>query len=154
NMSLFTINFDSCSASILKHILNPEIEYVWLQQHMPNSRLEWWKADFPISPSEYMKDVEIRCPIVDLQMTTERFLANINMFEPHGLELIQLTKKVPNGLWTKSIQERALNDVLVKNGMFLRFSLPHECEVAQLQCISEEYLEKLIEIPVIRELVL
>jgi len=76
------------------------------------------------------------------------------MFEPHGLELIQLTKKVPNGLWTKSIPEDALTNVLIRNGMFLRFSLPHECEVAQLQCISDEYLEKILKVPEIRELVL
>ncbi len=153
-MNLFTINLDSCSASILKYILNPSVKYVWLQQHMSNSRLEWWKADMPISPSEYMENVEVRCPIFDLQMSTDRFLSNIGMFEKHGLELIQLTKKVPNGLWEKSIPENALNKVLISNGMFLRFSLPHECEIAQLQCVSEEYLEQICSAPEIRELVL
>lgn len=153
-MNLHTIMLDSCGASILKYLLNPEIEHIWLQQHMPNSRLEWWKADFPISPSIYMKDVEVRCPIVDIQMPTDRFLSNIQLFEPHGLELIQLSKKVPNGLWTKSIPEDSLNKVLITNGMFLRFYLPHECEVAQFQCVSEEYLEKVLRIPEIKELVL
>jgi hypothetical protein len=121
---------------------------------MPNPRLEWWKADVPISPSVYMKDVDIRCPILDLQMSTERFLSNIELFEPHGLDLVQLTKKVPNGLWPQSIPDDSLNKVLVANGMFLRFSLPHKCEVAQLQCISKEYIEKMCSIPAIQKLIL
>jgi len=147
-MELFSIMLDSCDATILKHLLNRDIGHVWIQSHMSDTRLLWWKADIPISPSVYMKDVEVRCPTMDIQMTTDRFLENIDLFKPHGLDLVQMSKKIPNGLWEKSIPESAINKVLVSNGMFCRFSLPHECEVAQFQCVSQDYVDQVSEDPI------
>ena len=145
---------DSCDATILEHLLNKNIKNIWLQDRMPDSRLAWWKANIPISNNTYMDDVEIRSPIMDIQMSTERFLENIKLFQPHGLNLAQLTKKVPNSLWLKSIPDSAITKVLISNGLYCDFSLPHENEIAQFRCVSEEHFEKVCNVPQVKELIL
>ncbi len=46
----------------------------------------------------------------------------------------------------------AMNPILIQNGLFLKFTLTHANQVAQLSSPSKSYLENLLKVPVIRDL--
>lgn len=83
-------------------------------------------------------------------MSTEKFLALLPEFEEHGIDLFQMSKRVPNTLRFRT--DIAMNPILIQNGLFLTFTLPHANEVAQLSSPSKSYLENLLKVPAIRDL--
>lgn len=82
----------------------------------------------------------------DIQTTTEDFLPLLPEFEDHGLDLFQMSRRVPNTLLF-NIYDESMNRILLNNGLFLKFILPHAGEVAQLCSPNREYLESLLKNP-------
>jgi hypothetical protein len=121
---------------------------------MPEPFLGWWNCDMPLSPGDIMSNARIRALSYDLEVSLEFFISNINRFVPHGLNLTQLSKPVPNGLWPPSLPEEKVQKILLQNGMLTQFELPHKCELAQFSCSDLDHLLRVVEIPEIKSLLL
>jgi hypothetical protein len=89
---------------------------------------------------------------LDLQLPTARFLELLPKFEDHGMELVQMTRRVPDTLTLNGVPESAVARVLIQNRLRLRFYLPHAVECAQLASPDREVLEKALERPEVRKL--
>ncbi len=150
----YYVMLDSCSASIVKHLLHPDGDYIWLHRHMPDPTIHWWESNVPLSPGDMLEGARIRNIEYDIEFRLEHFLNNLDRFENHGLALTQLSKPVPNGLWIPSLPEDRLQHILLQNGMLTQFDLPHACEIAQFSCSDLNHLKKVIEIPEVKELLL
>jgi hypothetical protein len=71
--------------------------------------------------------------------------------EEHGMGSFQMNKRVPDAL-EFHIEDPNMNHILIRNGLFLNFTLPHANETALLCSPSKEYLKNLLKIPAIRDL--
>jgi len=150
----YYVMLNSCSASVLKYLLHPDGDYIWLYRHMPDTIIQWWNANVPVSPGDVIEGARIRNLEYDVEFKLDDFLRHLDRFEDHGMFLTQLRKPVPNGLSISSLPEDRLQHILIQNGMVAQFDLPHACEVAQFSCSDLQHLERVIEIPEIKNLLL
>jgi hypothetical protein len=88
----------------------------------------------------------------ELQLPTARFLELLPEFEEHGMDLCQMTRRVPDTLTLHGVLDGAADRVLIQNGLHLCFYLPHAVECAQLRSPHREVLERALLRPEVREL--
>jgi hypothetical protein len=93
---LYSIMLRPCTAEILRHLLDPDIPYVWVVGHDPYRYLEWWTCSLPLRKSGSTLGLEVRGLRFDLLMSTSAFLSRLSEFD--GLSLFQMRRKVPNTL--------------------------------------------------------
>lgn len=129
----------SAIASKLALFLNKEVEYVWVLGHMPNRYAQWWETTVPLNRAESIR-TQVRLLAYDLQLSTSEFLDRVNSFDDHGLALIQSHKPMPDTLHLSRIPENQQDNILIKNGAFLRLWLPHAFETACVTCYEPGYL--------------
>ena len=150
----FFVMLDTCDCSVLRHLLHPESNFIWLHSHLPDPALRWWNADVPISLNDILEGVQIRAMQYDLMMERDIFLRELNRFLPHGISLTQLMKPVPDSLWLQKLPEAKQESILIENGMKTRFHLPHAWEVAQFSTTDRNHIEAVCSIPEIQDLIL
>lgn len=138
---LFTVMLRSSTAAVLKHLLDPAVPYVWIRKHHPHPRIEWWKTDVQLSDAGRLHRLEVKCMEFDILLETQRFLDLLADFEPHGLELHQMSRRIPSSLTLSGLTDEAQTRVLINNGLHLSFFLPHAIEDAQLASPHREVVE-------------
>ena len=148
---LYCLALRGCRPSVLTYALNPEVPYVWLWRHLPGEQAVWWNARVPLRPGGEAHELQVREMEFDAQMPTRRFLDLLREFGESGLVLFQMHKKVPDGLRLRP-EDDNMNRILLQNGLFLKFHLPHAGEVALLCSPDKEYLAGLLRLPAVREL--
>jgi hypothetical protein len=131
-----------CKAEILRHLLDPEVPFVWVVGHFPNPYAEWWRCNLPLSKSSEASALEVRGLRFDLLLPTNEFLTRLSDFD--GLTLYQMKRKVPNTLLTERLDERNRVRVLVQNGLFASFYLPHAMECASFTTVERAAIEKVL----------
>ncbi len=124
--------------------LHPQVPWVWVLGHMPNTRFEWWETAQPIRQGGPSIAAEYRLIGYDLLLPTPRFLELSSEFEGHGISLIQSHHRMPNALDMDRIPENQRLKILRSNGAFLRIELPHAVETAQVQCFEKAYLASVV----------
>lgn len=139
-----TLYVHGATVSTLTAFLNPQIPWVWVLGHMPNSYIEWWQASLPINKQGISVTAEFRLVGYDLMLPTAQFLELAPEFEDHGLVLIQSRQRMPDTLDLSRIPNNQQAKVLRSNGAFLRMYLPHAIETAQVQCFEKGYLAEVI----------
>ncbi len=142
----------SCTALLLKEVLDVSVPYVWIRRHQPVRSLQWWKTETVLKRNGPLHDIDIRSMEFDIQMPTERFLDLLPEFANHGLVLFQMSQRVPDTLTLDRIPDEHINRVLIQNGLHLKVYLPHEYECAQLAAPHGATLERILLNPLIREL--
>jgi hypothetical protein len=149
---MFSVMLRSCTCSVLAHVVDPAIPFVWVRRHMPQSIVQWWRTQVALSATGGPHNVEVRWMEFDLQLSTSRFLELLPEFEDHGIVLFQMTRRVPDTLTLHGVPDSAVDRVLIQNGLHLRFYLPHAVECAQLASPHREVLERALQRPEVREL--
>ena len=96
-------------------------------------------------------ELEVREMGFDAQMPTRRFLGLLPEFEESGKVHLQVHKRVPGSLRLRP-EDDNMNGILLQNGLFLKFQLPHAGEVTVLRPLDKEYLAGLLRILAVREL--
>ena len=133
----------NATVSSLLKFLDQEIPYIWVLNHLPNERVEWWHATVPLS-SEVSFDGLVRSITYDLQMKTEEFIKKSKAFDESGIDIIQSKEVMPDTLHIRNIDEKNVSNVLVSNGATLKIHLPHSNETAQVISYVPGYLESKI----------
>jgi hypothetical protein len=151
---MYSIMLNVCTTSVLRHLLDPVVPYVWIHNHIPDTTIHWWKADVPVNSEAYLSGADVRLVQYDLLMSTDEFLAKLDFFLGSGISLSQMNQKVPNSLWIESIPAHSVNKVLMQNGMKNRFYLPHAMEVANFRSVDINYIKRVSLIPEIAELLI
>src|SRR5262249_48617483 len=137
---LYSIMLRPCTAEILRHLLDPDVPFAWVVGHYPKRRLEWWRCRLPLSPSSEPLPLQVRGLRCDLLMPTREFLERLSEFD--GLVLHQMRREVPNTLLLDGLDDHNRVRVLVENGLFASFYLPHEMECATFTTIELSAMEK------------
>jgi hypothetical protein len=150
----FFVMLDTCDCSVLRHLLHPEADFIWIHSHTPDPSLGWWEADVPVSPRDILEGARIRAMEYDLLIDRATFLKELDRFLPHGINLTQLTRPVPESLWIPSLPKGREEAVLIENGMKVRFYLPHAGEIAQFSATDRDHIEAVCSIPEIHDLIL
>lgn len=140
-----------CRAGLLKEILDESVPFVWVLDHAPVERCGWWKTSLSLREHGPSFELDVRGVVFDIQLSTKRFLEILPEFQHLGLNLYQMHNKVPNTLTLSGVDDRAVNTILIQNGLHLHFQLPHEDECALLSAPRRETLERALSNPVIRE---
>jgi hypothetical protein len=55
----------------LTSFLNPIIPWIWIVDHCPNTRIEWWKAQVPLNAAEATLSGDMRLVHYDMQLSTQ-----------------------------------------------------------------------------------
>jgi hypothetical protein len=139
-----------CVAEILRHLLDPDVPFVWVIGHSPHRYLERWDCHLPLSKSSPASTIEVRGLNFEFLMTTREFLARLPDFD--GLFLHQMKHKVPNTLITERLDERNRTRVLIQNGLAASFYLPHAMECASFTTVDRSSIEKVLANEAIRAL--
>jgi len=139
---LFSIMLRPCTTEVLRHLLDPDVAFVWVVDHYPKRYLEWWLCNLPLSESGEASPIEVRGLCFDLLLPTSEFLKRLTHFD--GLSLHQMRRKVPDTLTTEGLDERNRVRVLVHNGLFASFYLPHAMECASFTTVDPEAMEKVL----------
>ena len=142
-----------CTSAVLAHALDKAVPWVWIRRHQPKRYLQWWSTPIALSESGLPKEVCLRSLEFDLQFPTHRFLELLPEFSDHGIVLFQMSRPVPDTLSLDRIPDDAIDRVLVQNGLHLAFYLPHAFESAQFRSPNREVIERLVEVPQIKDLV-
>jgi hypothetical protein len=150
NDGRFTLMLQPCTAEVLRHLLDPEVPYVWIVGHSPHKYLEWWKCQLPLSASSVASSLEVRGLCFDLLLLTSEFLTRLSEFD--GLVLHQMSRKVPNTLTLEGLDDRNRTRVLVQNGLAASFYLPHAMECASFTTVERGAIEKVLANETIRSL--
>lgn len=149
---MFSVMLRPCTCSVLAHVLDPAVPYVWVHRHAPHDTIEWRRAHIALSAPGPLQDVEVRQLEFDLQLPTAQFLELLPEFACHGLVLFQMIRRVPDTLTLHGISDAAVNRVLIQNGLHLRFNLPSALECAELASPHREVLKRVLQRPEVREL--
>ena len=144
---MFSVMLRPCTCSVLSQILDPAVPVVWIRRHMPRQRIDWWRTPVPLSGSAQAHEVEVRLLQFDIQLATSRFLELLPEFEEHGMELLQMARRVPDTLTLEGLSDAAADRVLLQNGLHVRFFLPHAVEYAQLSSPDRSVLERILKRP-------
>ena len=140
-----TVYFHGTTVTSLATLLNPDVPWVWILGHLPNTLMQWWETTLPLNTHGAKIKAECRLVSYDLMLRTQQFMKLLPQFEDHGIVLIQSTQRMPDTLDISRIPEGQQSRVLVKNGALLRMYLPHAVETAQVQCFQKGYLASRIE---------
>lgn len=146
----FSIMLRPCTADVLRHLLDPELPYVWIVGHYPNPVLEWWTCPILLGESREISDLEIRSLRYELLLPTSEFLARVAEFD--GLSLYQMRRRVPNTLTIEGLSERSRTRVLIQNGLAASFYLPHAMECASFTTVERDAMERVLANDVVRQL--
>ena len=149
---MFSFMCSSCTTGILSRVLDPSVPFIWIRSHSPQPVLRWWSAPTRLSDVGALHDVQVRQMRFDLQLNTARFLELLPELADYGMDLLQMARRVPDTLTVEGIAEEAVNQVLIQNGLRLRFNLPHAHECAQLASPEREVLVRILEKAEIREI--
>jgi hypothetical protein len=147
---LFSIMLRPCTAEILRHLLDPEVFFAWVVGHYPNRHLEWWTCRLPLSQSGRPFPLEVRGLRCDLLMSTSQFLERFSDFD--GLVLHQMRRRVPNTLLFEGLEEHNRVRVLIQNGLFASFYLPHAMECASFATVERSAMERALASEAVRSL--
>ena len=139
-----TIAVHYASARVLAGYLNPQIPWVWIIGHQPQSQTQWWMATVPLNERGDMLTGEVRLLAYDAQLSTTQFLARVDAFEEHGLLLIQSRLRMPNTLDLSNLGSKR-QSILRTNGAFLSIELPHAGETAVVTCYEPGYLARFVD---------
>jgi len=146
---VFSLMLEPCSALVLQYVLSEDVPYVWVEGHLPNARYEWWKTPVPLRKGGEYYPLEIRLPQFDMQCATKEFLQLLPEFESAGMRLFQMHKRWPASLQPRYLPKEARDKILVQNGLYLEFDLPHAGEYANVVSPHREVLERINNHPVI-----
>jgi len=108
-------------------ILDPGQPWVWVPRWADASLRRWGSARLPLGPSSV--DVEARFPTVDLQLSTDAFLARFLTAELWLQPVFQMTRRVPDTLWYEKLAPENLYPVLLQNGLHLHAELTYDDEL-------------------------
>jgi hypothetical protein len=147
---LFSIMLRPCTAEVLRHLLDPEVPFVWVVGHYPHKYVEWWGCHLPLSKAGVASPLEVRGLHFDLLLPTSEFLTRLSDFD--GLVLHQMRRRVPNTLTIEGLDERNRTRILVRNGLAASFYLPHAMECASFRTVERVAIEKALSNEVIRAL--
>jgi hypothetical protein len=147
---LFRIMLRPCRASVLAHLFDPEVAFVWVVEHLPNRNVEWWNCTLPLSKSGKSSPLRVRLVGFDLLMPTSEFLTRLDEFD--GLVAHQMRREVPDTLLSERLDQRNRTRVLVENGLASTFYLPHAGECASFDTVEREAMEKALENDTVRAL--
>jgi hypothetical protein len=139
-----------CTAEILRHLLDPQIPFAWVVGHFPNPNLDWWRCRLPLGKSGDPLPLEVRGLRFDLLMPTSELLERLHDFD--GLVLHQMRRKVPNTLVLDGLEDHNRVRVLVQNGLFASFYLPHAMECASFATVERAAMEKALASEAVRSL--
>lgn len=123
----------------LAKLLSLSVPYVWILGHMPHRHLAWWHTSVLLNDGDRIS-AQVRMLTYDMQLPTTEFLKCATAFDDFGLSLVQAHKPMPDTLDLLRIPEEQQDNVLIKNGAFLRFWLPHAAETACVVCYQPGYL--------------
>jgi hypothetical protein len=146
---VFSLMLEPCSALVLPHILSAEVPFVWLEEHTPDNRYEWWKAQVPLRRGGQYFPLKVRLLRFDLMLPTEQFLTLLPEFADAGMLLLQLEREMPNGLIPRGLKDTERYKVLGQNGLHLEFDLPHAGEYASVISPHRAVLERIKSNPII-----
>ena len=141
--NIFSLMIEPCSALILPYILNEKVPFVWLESHCPDNKYGWWETPVPLRRGGQYFPLQVRQLRFDLLLSTKQFLKLLPEFTDAGMWLLQLERPLPATLIPISLKESAKYNVLVKNGLYLEFVLPHSGEYAQVVSPHRELLERI-----------
>jgi hypothetical protein len=119
--------------------LNPAVPWVWVLDHVPNSRFQWWSTEVPLNQQGATLVGDVRLLRYDLQLPTQEFLSCIEAFEEHGISLVHSRHRMPNTLEPSRLGSDR-HQVLRLNGALLTIDLPHAGETAVVSCYEPGYL--------------
>jgi hypothetical protein len=145
NDGTFTVMIDCCSNSILSELINPEIPFIWSVNHFLEDHYTWIKRKINLSKDGPLHDVLIRNASFEFMMETEKYLASINEFQHQGNILLQCYHIVPQSLVYFKLPEAQRRRILLQNGIYSEFYLPHEYETASFTCVDQSYVEVIID---------
>ncbi len=140
----FSVMIDCCSNSVLSRLLNPKIQYVWSVNHFLEDHYDWSSRQINLSKDGPLHTVLVRDLSYDFIMDTKEYLGILNEFERQGNILIQCTQTIPQSLQYWKLPEEQRTRILVQNGMYSEFFLPHENETASFQCVDRTFVEAVI----------
>ena len=146
--NIFSLMLEPCTAMVLPHVLNEAIPFVWLESHSPNL-YGWWQAQVPLRQDGDYFPLQVRGLNFDLLLATKQFLSLLPEFAEAGMSLLQLERAMPNGLIPRSLKDSDRYRVLVQNGLYLEFELPHAREHARVVTPHRDVLERIKNNPVI-----
>lgn len=146
---IFRLFLEPCSALVLQYVLSEDVPYVWVENHLPNERFEWWNVQLPLRKGGSYHTLEVRLLNLDLQFTTQNFLQLLPEFQEAGMMLFQMTKPWPASLTPRYLPAEARYKILVQNGLYLEFDLHHAGEYARIVSPHREVLERIQRHPVI-----
>ena len=147
--NIFNLMLNPCSAMVLPHILSEEVPFVWLESHCPSDHHEWWQAQVPLRRGGQYFPLKVRSLRFDLLLPIKQFLSLLPEFTDAGMLLLQLQREMPNSLVPRSLNDNERYKVLVQNGLYLEFELPHAGEYASVVSPHQEVLERIKNNPVI-----
>jgi hypothetical protein len=139
---MFGVALRPCTIKVTALFLPQSDATVWLPNHAPNERLEWWTTQVPISGHGEVLTAQIRNLQFDIQLPVARFREQLSALGDHGVELYLLERPVPNTLTLTEVPEADRGRILKDNGLIARFYLPHSHEVAWLATPARETLER------------
>lgn len=100
-----TLYVHGATVSGLAAFLNPEIPWVWILGHMPNRYVQWWEAELPTNKFGASLRAAYRNVSYDLMLPTQHFIESIQVFDNHGIVLVQSNNRMPDTLELSGIPE-------------------------------------------------
>jgi hypothetical protein len=147
---LFSLMLRPCTAEILRHLLDPEVPFIWVVGHYPNRYLEWWECRLPLSRSSEPLLLDVRGLRFDLLLPASDFFERLSEFD--SLVLHQMRHRVPNTLSLDGLENHNRVRVLIENGLFASFYLPHAMECGSFATVERSTMEKVLESEAVRRL--
>jgi hypothetical protein len=129
------------TVTALARYLAPDVPWIWLLGHMPNSRVEWWKTKVPLTPHTQLEG-QVRGLTYDVQLATAAFLDHAVDLDEHGIYLVQSHCPMPDTLDLRRVSSDSVIPVLKANGAFLTLELPHAVETAVVTSFVPGYLAR------------
>ena len=141
----FTVMIVGCSNSIISTLINPKIPFVWSVNHFLEDHYTWIERKINLSKDGPLHTVLVRNASFEFMMDTNKYLSCLNEFQHQGNILLQCNNTIPQSLDYLKLPDAQRRKILVQNGVYSEFYLPHEYETASFTCIDKQHIESVID---------
>jgi hypothetical protein len=128
----------------LRHIVDPDVPMVILENHYPRGRVDWYEAVIPVSETTLMapRQETVRHVWMDLAMPVAAFLERIAEFEAfHQIGFYQMQRLPPSSFKLMNVKGgRAL--VHKQAGVELNFYAPSRFDPALASSIDRDVISR------------
>ena len=138
----YRLNFVDLDKSLIRELIIDEIPFVYIENHCPLKRLDWWKTSVPIDQKQSNATFCIRNLSYDIMLSTKEFLEYCEILTNDGFSIYQLNRELPNTFLPSNVKGDFLS-IAKEVGIVTCIEQPSQNDIVHFWTLSQKIYNKI-----------